>query len=80
MIPSTQSTRFDGQYFATVDLQVSTLRMPPASAGQFGDHFEVVVDAGLVVVVVAAGLVVVGEAFVVVGEALVVVGEADGAL
>jgi hypothetical protein len=47
------------------------LRIPPASAGQFGDHFEDVEVVGALVVVVVA--VEVG-AFVVVGvDALVVV-------
>jgi hypothetical protein len=78
MIPSTQSTLLEGQYFCTVDLQASTLRMPPASAGHFGDHFEL--DEPLVVVVAAGGFVVVGVAFVVVGEGALVVVVAAGAL
>ena len=78
MIPSTQSTLLDGQYFSTDDRQASTLRLPPVSAGQFGDHFDPVEP--LVVVVAVACVVVVAEAcvVVVVDAALVVVGEAEG--
>jgi hypothetical protein len=67
MMPRAQSTRLAGQYFSTVERQYSTSRIPPESAGQFGDHlddvgaFVVVVDfgAGWVVVDFGAGWVVV---------------------
>jgi hypothetical protein len=74
MIPSTQSTRPDGQYFSTVDRHASTFLIPPASAGQFGDHFELLGAVAVVVVVTVEALVVVVAAFVVVVALVVVVG------
>ncbi len=66
MIPSAQSTRSAGQYFSTVDRQASTLRLPPESAGHFGDHFDEVELLPLVVVVVSGCVVVVVSGCVVV--------------
>jgi hypothetical protein len=79
-IPSTQSTRSFGQCFFTSALQNSTSRVPPGSAGHFGDHSEaggwVVVGGGVVVVVGFGALVVVVVdfgGFVVAGASVAVV-------
>ena len=77
MIPRAQSTRLAGQYFSRVDRQYSTSRIPPASAGQFGDHLDDVVGVGVVVVVEVFVVVVVDGFVVVVAGALVVVGESS---
>jgi hypothetical protein len=76
MMPSTQSTRSDAQYCSTSGRHVSTLRCPPESAGQFGDHFDDVDPAVVVVAdVVGVAEVLLGAgAFVVVVVVVVVAG------
>ena len=69
MMPSTQSTLSDAQYCSTSGRHVSTLRCPPESAGQFGDHFDDVDPA----VVVVADVVGVAEVLLGAGAFVVVV-------